>query len=132
MTGKIKAIIQTIGNLSTGSKYTGNKDAAMVIRRFVCGTSVRYEWDDFESLTENNPEVDLDIRLCWFFARRFPSEKSTEYCGRGADVYFLKIADALENNRFNGLNYEMVKKSLKNNELPECVGSILDIRAINK
>ena len=74
-----------------------------------------------------NPEVDLAINLCWFFAGEFPAEKPTEYCGRGADQYFLRIADALENGSFAKLDYEAIKKSLKKDILQASIHNILNV-----
>jgi len=102
-----------MGFLNKG-KYTTNKDAAEIIRRFVNGTSRNpYEWDDFESIKENNPDVNLAIRLCWFFANRFPSDVPTKYCSQKANLFFLKIAEALENNKFQNMDYEETIKYLE-------------------
>jgi len=108
-------------------KHTTNEDAAAIIRRFVYGTSDQYEWDDFETQNEMNPEVDLAIHLCWYFAGEFPAKKPTEYCGRGADKHFLRIAEALEKGSFAKLDHEAIKKSLQNNIIPETIRSTLGI-----
>lgn len=109
-------------------KYTTNEVAAAIIRRFINGTSTDpYEWDDFESVKENNPAVDIALRLCWCFAKRFPAEKPTEYCARKAGPFFLKIADVLENNGFDNIDFDEVRASLEKNDIPENIGRLLGL-----
>jgi hypothetical protein len=107
-------------------KFTTNQHAAGIIKRFISGSSDRYEWDDFETIPEKNPVVDLAIRLCWYFAAKFPATKPTEYCSSEADPWFLRIANALEKGSFADLDYEGVKQSLAQNKLPETVQRILE------
>jgi len=126
----MKFFIKKVKNFLLGRKYTENKDAAEIIRRFVHGTGDQYEWDDFETISENNPDVDLAIELCLFFAGEFPATNKNEYCDKQADPYFLKIAEALENSKFQDLDLEAVKDSLKKNVLPESVSRILGIESI--
>ena len=128
----MKRIFQKVIDFFDKGKYTTNENAAAIIRRFIHGTGDPYEWDDFESVDHTNPDVDLAIKLCWFFAGEFPAKKPTEYCDQRADTYFLKIADALENNQFHDMDHEAVKESLKKNELPKSVSSILSIKDLNK
>lgn len=124
----MKRIIQTLKKLFSEGKYTETGDAANIIRRFVQGTSRDpYEWDDFETQNEDNPESAVALELCWFFAKKFPPEKRTEYCGPKAFAYFLKIADVLENDDFRGLNHEAIIGLLRKNKLPEEVSAILGI-----
>jgi len=120
-------IIKKIKDFFNKGKYTTNEDAAAIIRGFVRGTADSYEWDDFETQNELNPDVDIAINLCWFFAGQFPPEKPTEYCSRGADEYFLRIADALENGSFGRLDHKEIRKSLQKNILPKTISSVLDI-----
>lgn len=123
-----KGIFQKIKRWWHEGVYMTNKDAAAIIKRFISGTGQEYEWDDFESVEHKNPDVDLAIKLCCFFAGKFPPEKSTEYCNRKADMYFLKIADALGSNDFSNLDYEAIKLSLKKGILPEKITTILEIK----
>ena len=108
--------------------YITNKDASTIIRNFVSGGGGQYEWDDFESVEHKNPETDLALRLCWFFARKYPAKKSTEYCGQQARRYFLIIADALESGQFNDLDFYSMKQSLKQGIMPEELANILKIQ----
>ena len=107
-------------------KFTTNQDAANIIRRFIGGSSDRYEWDDFETTAEQNAEVDLAIRLCWYFAAKFPATKPAEYCSSEADRWFLRVADALERHSFADLDHGSVKQSLAQNNLPNVVQHILE------
>ena len=122
----MKNIFQAIKDFLSKGKYTTNKDAAEIIRRFINNESRHpYEWDDFESQNEENSEVALALELCWFFANKFPANKPTEYCGDKANPYFLEIAGALEKNCFNGLNFEDIKKSLREGVLPKDISQML-------
>ena len=105
--------------------FVANKVAAKTIRRFIAGTCNTYEWDDLESVNHENLEVDIAIRLCCFFARKYPGKK-TEFCGREADKYFLAIADALEQGYLSVEDYLAVKKDLDSNILPKSLRYIFD------
>ena len=99
-------------------KYTTNEQAADIIRRFVDGSGSPYEWDDFESQKENNPEAAIALELCIFFAKKFPGDETGLFCNEKALSYFLKIADTLEKCCFKDIDLEETKKSLRNGELP--------------
>lgn len=119
-------LIQKIKDLLSGAKYTSNQDAAEIIRRFVKGNGGLYEWDDFETTREKNPDVELALHLCWYFARKYPPQDSTAYCGQKACSYFLRIAEALEKNWFRNIDHRTAKQALERNELPEAIKRILE------
>jgi hypothetical protein len=118
--------LKTIRDLFKKGKFTTNNDAANIIRKFANGTSSHpYEWDDFETQNEENPEADIALELCWYFANKYPANQKTQYCGEIALAFFLKIADALEKNRFHGLDYEKIRGYLKSEVLPAEIVDIL-------
>jgi hypothetical protein len=102
-------------------------DAAKIIRRFVHNElTYPYEWDDFETITEDNPDVAIALNLCWYFANKYPERTPAEYCSEDAFPYFLAVAEALERNLFSELDHRQVIESLRNNELPDNVRVILE------
>jgi hypothetical protein len=109
------------------SKGVDCKEAAEIIRRFVSGNSDEYEWDDFETANQENPQVELAILLCWYFAAKFPARNSTEYCDPQADRYFLRIADALERGFLKEIEFEKVKQELKAGNMEESLRKILSL-----
>lgn len=123
----IHGVLDRIRRVLLGRKYTSRKEGADTIRKFVHGTSSDYEWDDFESIEEDNPEVDLAIRLCWFVATKFPARRKTEYCAPEALPYFLRIADALENGFFAKIDYEQAKVGLQRGVLTDYLNGVVDL-----
>lgn len=108
-------------------KFTTAERAAEIIRKFATDrTDDPYEWDDFETQNEENPVVDLAIRLCWHFAARFPGSNEREYCGPEAVPWFLAVANALEKRLLSDVDYEVAKKSLEHNELPQSLAHALE------
>ena len=129
----MKSIFQKVIDFFNKGKYTTNENAAAIIRRLVNNTfTYPLEWDDFETQNEDNPEAHLALELCFFFAKKFPGDEPVLCCSEKAFLYFLKIADALENNQFHDLDHEAVKESIKKNELPKSVSTILGIKDLNK
>jgi hypothetical protein len=123
----MKFIKKLIFELFLKGKYTANKDAADIIRRFANGTTLPYEWDDFETQNEDNPEADIAIKLIWFLASKYPAQKPTEYCDKKAIPFFLKIADALEKGEFRNVDPLEIQMCLKNRKLSERFNRILGI-----
>jgi hypothetical protein len=125
MISLLKRIVDAIFG---GSKYTSNEVAAVTIRGFVRGDMPdSYDWDDFETITEDNPDVNLALNLIWHFANKYPPTRPGQYCDREADPYFLMIADALEKNLFQDLDHNAVIAYLKeNNELPNSIKNIFE------
>ena len=110
-------------------KFTTNEQAANIIRRLVDNNfNYPLEWDDFESLEENNPEADIALELCIFFAKKFPGNMTALYCNEKALPYFLKIADMLEKNCFQDIDPEETRKSLRNGEIPGNLRQKLNIK----
>ena len=126
------SIIKSIQRILKRGKFTSNEAGANVIRRFIRGHGDPYEWDDFETVNEENPDVDLAIRLCWYFAAIFPAKSPTEYCANEASPYFLAVADALEKGFLGTLDSVEVVKSLKKNQLPDNVKCLLNVACPDK
>jgi hypothetical protein len=124
----INSVISKIKEIFTKGKYTTNTDAVAIIRRFANRTLLSpYEWDDFETQNEDNPEVDIAIKLIWFFASSYPDPKTGEYCDQKAYPFFFKIADALENGEFKNVSSDEINACLKNRNLSERFNRILGI-----
>lgn len=123
---KIKSLVMKIKSFCSRSQFITNKDAAEIIRRFAKGTSSPYEWDDLESINQSNPDVDIAINLCWYYAAKFPAANKTEYCERAADKYFLKIADALEQGHFAGMDRAAMKYDLQSGRLPDPLHRVVE------
>lgn len=111
------------------SKFTANEEAAIMIRRFVAGTTKDYEWDEFEVIEEENPDVNLAIHICWYFAKIYPSQKEHEYCDSFADKYFLAVADSLEKGCFSGMNHSKLIDQIKNMNMPNLITEVLESQA---
>jgi len=123
----MSSIIQRIKDWWHYSKYTTNQEAAEIIRRLVHHELADpYEWDDFESVEDENPEVNLALNLCWYFANKYPEATPAEYCGKEALPYFLMIAEALEKNLFRDLNHKEIIETMRGDELPDIVKNILE------
>ena len=108
--------------------FTSNRDAAAIIHNLIFGeaTENEWEWDDFYSIQNTNPDVEIALALCWYFEELYPSSKPHEYCAKeGADC-FLKIANALEQNKFSKLDKEKTIQSIKNEIIPDEIKVILD------
>jgi regulator of protease activity HflC (stomatin/prohibitin superfamily) len=125
MISLLKRIVDAIFG---GSKYTSNEVAADYIRRFVRGDLPdSYDWDAFETITEDNPDVNLALNLFWHFANKYQERHRYEYCSEEAFPYLLIIAEALETNLFSALDHDEVIEYLKeNNELPDSIKSIFE------
>lgn len=128
---KMKFLFIKIRNFFSSGQFTTNKEAASIIRRFVKGTCGPYEWDDLESINQTNPEVEIAINLCWYYATKFPAANKTEYCGRIADKFFLRIADALEEGRFIGLDHVAIKRDLQAGRLPSPLHSVVGDKSLS-
>ena len=107
--------------------FTPNEVAAGYIEAFANDTlNDPYSWDDFESGPEQNPEVELAIRLCWCIANRFPQRHHREYMNPDGKPYFKKIAQLLrggELSDYKNLDLEKVQRG----DLPERLLSALSI-----
>ncbi len=124
----MNSLLRQLREFWKAGEFTDCKDAAEIIRRFAHDKpSHPYEWDDFESVEEKNPEVRLALHLCWHFAGEYPSEKPTEYCGEGATPYFLAIADALDKGLLHSVDHQTIIEALKQGNLPEDVKSLLPV-----
>ena len=111
------------------SIFTSNRDAAVIIRNFISGevTGNEWEWDDFYSIHNSNPDVELALVLCCYYEYLYPSDKPHEYCAKEGADYFLKVADALEQNKFSELDkkgtIQSIKKKIMPNEIKEILNS---------
>lgn len=126
---KIKSLAMKMRKFFSSEQFTTNKEGADIIRRFVKDAVGPYEWDDFESVNQSNPDVDIAINLCWYYAAKFPAKNKNEYCGSEAVQFFLRIADALQEGRFAGLDRVAIKCELQTGRLPDQLRGVVDIDA---
>jgi hypothetical protein len=99
-----------------------NQDAVDLIRRFVAGACEPYEWDDFESIEEDNPEVKIALHVIWYISRQYP-DSIASYCHPDASKEFPKIADALEKGDFSNIDANMAIPLLLENKIPTKINS---------
>lgn len=119
-----RAFLKELKRWITGARFTSNNEVVRLIRGFIDGSLGDYEWDDFETSTEENPVAQLAIHLCWYYAWKYPSESSSEYCGAMAAPYFLLIASAIEAGEFNQLDHKAMIKSIENDLVPPEIEAI--------
>jgi hypothetical protein len=121
-----KLIRLIISAFQGSGKYTSNQEGADIIKRLVEGRAkYRYEWDHFESVTEENPSVNLAIELSHHYARTYPARVRKQYCGKDGALFFIAIANALGNDQFDNLDHNMVLQSLRQGNVPDEVKQIL-------
>jgi len=78
------------------SKSRMNKlDLAMLIRSFVSGTSDPWEWDDFVSVPQCEPELEQIRKRLLALPNEYPPVKSGEYCNAEGTLLLLDIARSL-------------------------------------
>lgn len=124
----MKTILQKIKDFLNKGKYTTNDNAADIIRRLVDNTfTYPLQWDDFETQNEDNPEANLALELVFFFAKKFPGNKTALCCNEKAFPYLLKVADTLEEGKFKELDYGSIIESLRRELMPAKMKSILNI-----
>jgi len=124
----IRKIIRFFGNASSSSCFSSNHEAAAVIKRLVDAECVEnpYEWDDLYSIRNQNPQVNLALALCHYYENKFPSSATNEYCDEQGLVYFRKIANALENGRFEGMECETMIRRIRGGHIPNEIEKILN------
>jgi len=107
--------------------FTSNEVAAGYIEAFANDTlNDPYSWDDFETGPEQNPEVKLAIRLCWFIANKFPERHHGEYMNPEGKPYFKKIAQLLRDGMlfdYKDLDLEKARRG----DMPEQLLSMLGV-----
>lgn len=126
------SVVRKVFDLCRARYFWPNGRAASVIRDFARGTQKNpYAWDAFESVTHTNTDVDLALRLCWYFASRYPAQSETEYCANEAIPYFLAIADALEQGVLHSCNCAETVAALKAGHLPESLRRLLKMTLVS-
>ncbi len=124
----MKCIFKKMIDFLNKGKYTTNEEAAGIIRRLADNQfDYPLEWDDFESLKEENSEADIALDLCIFFAKKYPGNKTALSCNEKVCLVFLKIADTLEDNGFSNLNFGKTKELLRQGILSEELRSMLSV-----
>jgi len=71
------------------------KELAALLKAFVGGTSGKWEWDDFISVTQRDPEIEHIRQRLLTIDHEYPPTKPGEYCNEQGAEAMLRIADAL-------------------------------------
>ena len=109
------------------NQYVSNDLAVKIIRDFANGAQKDpYAWDDLETTNHSNPEVELAVRVCWYYAGEYPAKTTTEYCGEEAKPYFLAVANALENGKVRAMQYSELFEVLERGGLPHQIKVLLE------
>jgi hypothetical protein len=71
------------------------KELAALLRTFVAGTSGKWDWDDFISVPQRDPEIEAIRQRLLTIDQQYPPTKPGEYCNEHGAEAMLRIADAL-------------------------------------
>lgn len=71
------------------------KELAALLRAFVGGTARKWDWDDFISVPQRDPEIEHIRRRLLTIDQDYPPTKPGEYCDEQGAQAMLRIADAL-------------------------------------
>lgn len=122
----MSSFVTAIKQFFQRSQHVSNDVAATIIRNFVGDVQGNpYAWDDLETTNHSNRDVDLAVRLCWYFAALYPPQKSNEYCATEAKPYFLAVAKALESGQLHALDHSELIKALERKQLPDQISDLL-------
>ena len=72
------------------------KDVRDVLVRFLDGTAAPYEWDDFVSVTIDDPRLEAIRERCDLLDVEFPPELPGHYCGDGGVEIMRRFIQELE------------------------------------
>jgi hypothetical protein len=73
------------------------KDVRSILGRFLDGTAEPYEFDDFVSLSIEDPRLDAIRERCAGLSSEFPPEVRGHYCGEGGVEVMRRFMKELEN-----------------------------------
>lgn len=75
---------------------TPKHEVAQLIHSFLDGTAGRWDWDDFTSIPQADPEIELIRKKLISIHDEFPADKAGEYCNDEGASELLRIANSLE------------------------------------
>jgi hypothetical protein len=105
--------------------YTPNEIAAGYIEAFVNGTlRDPYSWDDFETIPDENPEVDLALHLCWMIARQHQPRHDKEYMAPTGKPGFLVVAGLLRSGKLQPF-ISLDRKEVLEGNIPKPLSDLL-------
>lgn len=70
-------------------------EIADLIERFVSGASGEWEWDDFISTKQVDPQIERVRLFCANLPNEFPSPDGRQYCGEEGLAQLRECAKAL-------------------------------------
>lgn len=128
-----KCVIDRVGKMFR-APYTSNGDACDIIIRFVDGgESHGWEWDDFSTGPQRNPEVVLAIKCCLHYAHKYPSQDGKVFCDQRGLDYYVPIAESLKRGLFRDLVLDDLVPILDGNIAPdEFISKLEKIRPSHK
>lgn len=69
-----------------------------LILDFINDESGEWDWDDFISIKQNDPEIEEIRQFCLNLPENYPSPNPNEYCNEDGVIELKKIAEKLTNN----------------------------------
>ena len=113
-------------NLFKNDVYYSNEEASQIIYSFVRLECDEYQWGDFELANHSNYSVKLALSLCWYYARKYPSNVKSKYCEDQADEYFLAISNLLKKNYFDDLNHQNLIADIDNGKISSYISAKIE------
>ena len=77
-------------------KNITRQEVVSLIRSFLNGSIGDWEWDDFISAPQRDPEIEAVRQRLIAIYDEFPAGKSGGYCNNGGLIELTRIADVLE------------------------------------
>ncbi len=75
---------------------TSKREVALLIRSFLDGSAERWDWDDFTSVRQTNPEIEAVRQRLIAIYDEFPANKPGQYCNDEGAAELLRIANSLD------------------------------------
>lgn len=70
-------------------------ELAQLLESFIDGTCGRWEWDDFTSIRQKDPEIEKWRQELTLFDEKYPRRVATEFCNSEGSDEMLRIAKLL-------------------------------------
>jgi hypothetical protein len=70
-------------------------ELASLINSFVNGTCDEWDWDDFTSVRQKDPDIEQIRKRINLIPKEFPSNVSTSWCNQGGIKVLLDIVERI-------------------------------------
>ena len=74
---------------------TPKHEVAQLIRSFLDGSAGKWDWDDFTSIPQADPEMEAIRAKLIAIHDEFPADRPGEYCNDEGAAELIRIADSL-------------------------------------